>query len=145
RVSQRPRMFSPLRSVATSRAGPSCMKLRLDIKSPCDERQRAAAEGPRGNMPLSPTTLGGRRIVAESRPIAASRAAAAVPACLLAWLLPGAGHLYLRRTAKGFVFLGALGALFLLGVLMDARLQLYVGLDDPLAFLRSLAQMALGL
>jgi hypothetical protein len=83
----------------------------------------------------------------ETRPAAALRAnrAAAVPACLLAWLLPGAGHFYLKRTGKGVLFLGAIGALFLLGVGMDARLQMYVGLDDPLAFLRSLAQMALGL
>ena len=82
----------------------------------------------------------------ETRSATALRArpAAAVPACLLAWLLPGAGHLFLRRTGKGLLFLGAIGGLFLLGVAMDARLQLYIGFDDPLAFLRSLAQMALG-
>lgn len=84
--------------------------------------------------------------MAETRPAAALRArpAAAVPACLLGWLLPGAGHLFLRRTGKGLLFLGAIGALFVMGVAMDARLQLYIGFDDPLAFLRSLAQMALG-
>ncbi|HVR70572.1 MAG TPA: DUF6677 family protein, partial [Vicinamibacteria bacterium] len=83
----------------------------------------------------------------ETRPAAAVRArpAAAVPACLLAWLIPGAGHLLLRRTGKGLLFLGAIGTLFVMGVLMDARLQMYIGFDDPLAFLRSLAQMALGL
>ena len=83
--------------------------------------------------------------MAESRPIAAPRASAAVPACILAWLVPGAGHLYLRRTTKGLILMGALFALFVLGIVMDARMQLYVGFDDPLAFLRSLAQMALGL
>jgi uncharacterized protein DUF6677 len=85
--------------------------------------------------------------VVETHSAAAVRAnpAAAVPACLLAWLVPGAGHLYLKRTGKGLLFLGAIGALFLMGVAMDARLQMYVGFDDPLAFLRSLAQMALGL
>ena len=72
------------------------------------------------------------------------RAAAAIPACLFAWLLPGAGHLYLGRIGKGLVFLGAIGALFVLGVLMDAGLQMHLGFDDPLALLRSLAQMALG-
>ena len=36
-------------------------------------------------------------------------------------------------------------ALFVLGVAMDARLQAYVGLEDPLALLRSVAQMAIGL
>jgi hypothetical protein len=72
------------------------------------------------------------------------RAAAAIPACLFAWLLPGAGHLYLGRFGKGLVFLGAIGALFVLGVIMDAGLQMHLGFDDPLALLRSLAQMALG-
>jgi Family of unknown function (DUF6677) len=70
---------------------------------------------------------------------------AVVPACLFAWLLPGAGHLYLRRTSKGLIFLGAILALFLLGVVMDSRLQLYLGFEDPLALLFSLAQMAVGL
>jgi hypothetical protein len=73
-----------------------------------------------------------------------TRRGAAIPACLFAWLLPGAGHLYLRRTAKGLVFLGALGTLFVLGVAMDARLQMSLGLDDILASLFSLAQMAIG-
>ena len=77
--------------------------------------------------------------------VAAPRPAAAVPACLLAWLLPGAGHLYLRRTRKGLIFLGAIGALFILGLAMDSRLQMAVGLDDILASLFSLAQMAIGL
>jgi hypothetical protein len=77
--------------------------------------------------------------------LADPRARSAVPACLFAWLLPGAGHLYLRRTGKGLVFLGAILALFLLGVAMDSRLQLYLGFDDPLALLFSLAQMAVGL
>lgn len=77
--------------------------------------------------------------------IAKPRTGAPLPACLLAWLLPGAGHLYLGRIGKGLVFLGAIGALFVLGVAMDARLQMYFGLDDPLSFLRSIAQMAIGL
>ena len=69
----------------------------------------------------------------------------ALPACLLAFMIPGLGHLYLSRKAKGLVFLGALGALYLLGVVLDARLSLYVGFGDPLALLRSVAQMAIGL
>ena len=73
------------------------------------------------------------------------RSGGALPACILAWLIPGAGHLYLGRVGKGLVLLGAIGALFVLGVGMDARLQVYFGLDDPLAILRSLAQMAIGL
>ncbi len=66
-------------------------------------------------------------------------------ACFLAWLLPGAGHLYLGRRTKGLIFLGVLGVLFVLGVLMHSRLQLYLGFEDPLALLFSVAQMAVGL
>ena len=69
---------------------------------------------------------------------------AVAPACLFAWLLPGAGHLYLGRRGKGLVFLGCLSALFVLGVLMESRLELHLGFDDPLACIVSVAQMALG-
>jgi hypothetical protein len=63
----------------------------------------------------------------------------------LAWVLPGAGHLFLGRTTKGLAFLGCIGVMFGLGVAMDARLQFYFGFDDPLALLRSTAQMAIGI
>jgi hypothetical protein len=74
-------------------------------------------------------------------------ARSAIPACILAWLVPGAGHLYLGRTARGLGFLGALGGMFVLGVLMHAQLRLPfpVVFEDPLAVLRSTAQMAIGL
>lgn len=64
--------------------------------------------------------------------------------CLLAWAVPGAGHLYLGRRAKGLVLLFCLLALFVLGVAMQSRLQLHLGFDDPLALIVSVAQMAAG-
>ena len=75
----------------------------------------------------------------------AGTGAGVVPACLFAWLLPGAGHLYLGRRAKGLIFMGCLSALFVLGVLMESRIELHLGFDDPLALIVSVAQMALGL
>jgi hypothetical protein len=63
---------------------------------------------------------------------------------LLAWVWPGLGHLYLARRGKGLVLMGAILALFVLGVGMDSRLQLHLGLEDPLALLFSLAQMGVG-
>jgi len=81
---------------------------------------------------------------ALASPLAGTSSATAFVACLLAWLLPGAGHLYLRRKGKGLVFLFCLVALFVLGVAMQSKLQLHLGFDDPLAFIVSLAQMALG-
>jgi len=68
----------------------------------------------------------------------------AVTASLLAWVWPGLGHLYLRRRGKALVLMGAILALFVLGVMMDARLQLHLGLEDPLALLFSVAQMGIG-
>ena len=67
-----------------------------------------------------------------------------VAAGLLAWVWPGLGHLYLRRRGRGLVLMGAILALFVIGVAMDSRLQLHLGLEDPLALLFSVAQMGIG-
>jgi hypothetical protein len=83
--------------------------------------------------------------LADSKIIAEPRRGGVVPAVILAWLVPGAGHLYLRKTTKGLVLLVSIMALFSLGVSWEARLAPYLGLDDLLAFLRSIAQMAMGL
>lgn len=64
---------------------------------------------------------------------------------MLAWLVPGGGHLYLRRRGRALLFFLAIGALFALGVAMDSRLEMTLTLDDLLASLFSLAQMAVGL
>jgi len=68
----------------------------------------------------------------------------AVTAALLAWVWPGLGHLFLGRRTKGLILMGCLLALFVLGVGMDSRLQIHLGLEDPLALLFSLAQMGAG-
>ncbi len=64
---------------------------------------------------------------------------------VLGALMPGAGHFYLGRRRRGVVFLAAIVLMFVLGVAMQARLQVYLGLDDPLGSLLSLAQVATGL
>ncbi len=69
----------------------------------------------------------------------------AAAACVLGWLLPGGGHLYLGRRGRGLLFCVAVVVLFAMGVAMQARLEVHFGLDDPLAFLLSLAQVATGL
>ena len=75
--------------------------------------------------------------------MAEGRTQPAVP-CLLGCLLPGAGHLYLGRWGRALVFLGAITTLFVLGVAMQARLEINQGLEDPLALLFGIAQMAAG-
>jgi hypothetical protein len=74
----------------------------------------------------------------------AAETARAIPACILAFLVPGLGHFYLGKRNKGLIFLACLLALFLMGVAMESRLQLYLGFEDPLALLFSIAQMAMG-
>lgn len=68
----------------------------------------------------------------------------ALPACLFAWLLPGGGHLFLRRRRAGLTLMAAIGALFGLGLAMQARLDVRLGLEDPLALLINVCQMATG-
>lgn len=85
------------------------------------------------------------RNVSETGAAAAARESSqAVAAGLLAWVFPGLGHLYLRRYGKAIVLMVAILLLFVLGVAMDSRLALHLGLEDPLALLFSLAQMGVG-
>ena len=76
--------------------------------------------------------------------LTAAETARAIPACILAFLLPGLGHFFLGKRNKGLIFLVCLLVLFLMGVSMQSRLQLYLGFEDPLALLFSIAQMAMG-
>ena len=83
--------------------------------------------------------------MSETRAADAARdSSRTVASGLLAWVWPGLGHLYLGRRGKGLVLMGSILALFVLGVMMDSRLQLHLGLEDPLALLFSLAQMGAG-
>lgn len=68
----------------------------------------------------------------------------AIPACLFAWLVPGGGHLFLGRVRSGLALSGSIGALFGLGLAMQARLDVKFGLEDPLAVLINVCQMATG-
>ena len=42
--------------------------------------------------------------------------------CLAAWIVPGAGHLWMGRRQKGLVFLLALPAMFAIGLLLHGRI-----------------------
>ncbi len=45
-----------------------------------------------------------------------------LPPVLLAWLIPGAGHYYLKRQWHGVVLLGAIAGMFLAGLTMQGRM-----------------------
>lgn len=62
----------------------------------------------------------------------------------LGMLMPGAGHAYLGLMGRAAVYSGCTLAMFGLGVYYGARLYFQVGFDDPLAIIRSAAQVAMG-
>ena len=87
---------------------------RMATKSTATERSRAAAE--RGTLVLL---------------------------CLAAWAVPGAGHLWMGRRQKGLVFLVALPAMFLSGLLLHGRIFPFE-LSEPLVALAAIANIGAG-
>ena len=63
---------------------------------------------------------------------------------LLAWFVPGAGHLMAGQIRKGLIFFGILGLMTVLGLAFGGRLFPFQG-SEPLVFLAAVAQWALGL
>jgi Family of unknown function (DUF6677) len=77
------------------------------------------------------------------------RAAAAEPGrlaviCVLAWLVPGAGHLLQKRRDKGLVFLIAIPLMFGIGLWLSGRL-FPLEWNDPLVFLGAIADRGVGI
>lgn len=63
--------------------------------------------------------------------------------CLLSWLFPGLGHLYLKKTTRGAVFCAVVLATFGLGLASDGAASL-VDPRQPLTFLATFDNVALG-
>ncbi len=63
--------------------------------------------------------------------------------CLAAWIVPGAGHLWMGRRQKGLVFLLALPAMFLCGLLMHGRIFPF-DFSEPLVGLAAFADLGAG-
>ena len=64
--------------------------------------------------------------------------------CLASWALPGAGHVWLGRRAKGLVFLVALPLMFAIGLGIHGRLFPF-DLSEPFVALAALADLGIGL
>ena len=77
------------------------------------------------------------------RPRAAVEPARLAMVTVLAWLVPGAGHLLAGRRAKGLVFLVALPLMFAIGLWLDGRL-FPLEFADPLVFLGAIANRGVG-
>lgn len=67
-----------------------------------------------------------------------------VAAMILAFLVPGAGHVYLRRTARGIVFFCIVVLLFVYGLCVDGRLYT-VQQGNVLSLLATFGSMGAGL
>lgn len=64
-------------------------------------------------------------------------------ACVLAWVIPGGGHLFLGKKTKSIVFFGVVTLTFLFGLAMDGRVYL-ASSDQPLSYLATFANLGLG-
>ena len=70
-------------------------------------------------------------------------AAASLAACVLAWLLPGLGHLYLGKKGRAAVFFLVVAVMFGLGIASDGAASL-IEERQPLTFLATFDNVAVG-
>ncbi len=70
--------------------------------------------------------------------------AAAIPACVSGWFVPGLGHVMLGRRVRGFIFFAVVMTLFLLGLYWGGEL-FDLGGSDLLTLLAGLAELGVGL
>lgn len=64
-------------------------------------------------------------------------------ACVLAWLVPGAGHFYLGKRGKAALFLAVVLTTFVCGLGLQGRVYL-ADSEQPLSYLATFANLALG-
>lgn len=80
----------------------------------------------------------------DARPLDPPVTPALLPvALMLAWLIPGAGHFFLGRRARGAVFCVIVLVSLAVGCALEG--ELYHDLDQPLAILATLACAGMGL
>ena len=63
--------------------------------------------------------------------------------CLAAWVVPGAGHLWLGRVRQGVIFLVTLPLMFAIGFWLEGRIFPFEP-SEPLVALASLADLGIG-
>jgi len=80
---------------------------------------------------------------AAARPRVAAEPGMLVLLCVAAWLVPGAGHLWMGRRQKGLVFLLALPVMFVIGLLLHGRIFPFE-LSEPLVGLAAAANLGAG-
>lgn len=71
--------------------------------------------------------------------------AAAIPICVTAWLVPGMGHMMLRRSVRGVLFFVSVMAMFIFGLAMQGELFSIARPPDLLTRLAAAAEIGVGL
>ena len=84
------------------------------------------------------------RSTAADRAREVSEPGALVLLCLGAWLVPGAGHIWLGRRQKGFVFLAVIPLMFVIGLWLNGAIFPFQ-VAEPLAGLAAIAEFGTGL
>lgn len=64
--------------------------------------------------------------------------------CMFAWMIPGLGHILLKRPKQGLIFMVTIIFLFLWGMNLGAKLYQYEP-QQPLTFFAMVAQAGMGL
>jgi hypothetical protein len=82
------------------------------------------------------------RVTTADRTSAPERSTLAL-VCAVAWLVPGAGHLWLGRTQKGLVFLLSVPLMFVMGLLLQGRIFPFEP-TQPLVALAAFANLGVG-
>jgi hypothetical protein len=80
----------------------------------------------------------------RAKTVEETQAGSLVLLCLAAWAIPGLGHLWQGRRAKGLIFLIALPLMFAIGLAIQGRLFPF-DLSDPLVGLAAIADLGIGL
>lgn len=65
-------------------------------------------------------------------------------ACILAWMVPGAGHLYLRKLGRAAIFFACILSMFSLGLSMQGEL-VGINFNDLFSALKFFADIGVGL
>lgn len=82
--------------------------------------------------------------MAESGKAGASRSSLPLSVLMIgAWLVPGLGHLLLRRRLRAVVFFTVIAVSFVVGILLDGELILPQA-GDPLSYLAAVATVGNG-
>jgi len=68
----------------------------------------------------------------------------ALTASILGWIVPGLGHIYLRKYWRGLIFLVSIVLMSLLGLVMGGKLY-PLQAENPLTFLAFLSDLGNGL